>query len=88
MHIKNNDKVLTADDARIYLANLSESEFLELGAEDLAYIRPSADVGKSNRSAPYYSIYMADGQKLMDVTDYNEAINIIYGHDMEAICIQ
>jgi len=67
---------------RQILKNLSSHDFLHLGAQDMAYIRP---VQVHNREA--YMIYAADGTPLSVMESLDTAIVAVHVNEMEAITL-
>lgn len=60
---------------------LSEADFLRLGTDDVAYIKPVVD--KQGRQA--YAIFAADGEAMAVAASYALAEATIKQHDLEPL---
>lgn len=63
------------------ISPLSEADFLRLGADDVAYIKPVED--KSGKRA--YAIYAADGEAIAVAASYAVAEATIKQNDLEPL---
>ena len=66
-----------------FFRDLKSNDFLNLGMEEVAYIRPTRI---ENQTA--YVICAADGTTLSIVDSYENALGAIYSNDMSATTLQ
>lgn len=75
--------LLDRDAAKECLSSLSETNFKELGADHIAYIREMTLMGQKR-----FVTYRADGQKLSVTEDIKDALALIKVNDMEPVTLQ
>jgi hypothetical protein len=65
-----------------HLKQISTQDFLALGAQDIAYVRPVQAEGQRA-----YAIHAADGRSLAVVKSENQALATIRQNDLEAVMV-
>lgn len=75
MHTKN-------ESVRDFLKQLSSQEFLHVGIDQIAYVRP---IGENDNG--HYGVYAADGTQISVMDDYNKALASIHDHEMHAVTV-
>lgn len=73
---------MTLDEKNTFLRQLTENDFRDLGAENVAYIREVEFMGKA-----HYSVHSADGQALTLATTRDVALNAMAASDLEAVTL-
>lgn len=73
---------MTLEEKENFLRNLSENDFLTLGAPHIAYVREVEFMGQT-----HYSVHSADGKPLTLATSHDLAMTLIDNTDMEAVVI-
>ena len=68
---------------RDLLRSLSEQDFLEVGMNEIAYIRPV----QTDAVQKIYHICAADGSKLSVVNTMDRAVAAIYNNDMHLVTL-
>ncbi len=72
--------VITVEDA---LRKLSVQDFLNMGIDQIAYIKP-LEAGKSE---PGFAIHAADGRQISVIDSYMSAVALIHQNDMHAVTV-
>lgn len=73
---------MTLDEKNEFLRTLTEGDFRDLGAEDVAYVRETEFQGKL-----HYAVTSADGKALSLTTNRDMALNAIQSSDMEPVTL-
>ncbi len=70
--------ILKDNEAANILRNLTPQDFLSFGVQDVAYIKPVSNNGKTE-----YVVHGADGTPLSVVSSVSDATMLIHRNDME-----
>lgn len=73
---------MTLDEQNEYLRNISVTELLQMGTEDVAYVRPVDFMGQS-----HYSIHTADGNAISITSTLSNAEILIENCDWKMISL-
>lgn len=73
---------MTLEEKENFLRNLSENDFLTLGAPHVVYVREVEFLGNT-----HYSIHSADGKALTLANSHDLALSVISQTDMEAVVV-
>lgn len=71
----------TPDEVRNFLKKLSPQDFLKVGLNQIAYIRPVQD------GADTYSVHAADGTEIVTLDSMDLAIATIQCNDLHAVTV-
>jgi len=67
----------------VMLKNLSPSDLLVFGLNDVAYLRPAVVNGE-----PVFAIHAADGSQLALVANRDVGLAAMFQHDLEPVWLQ
>jgi hypothetical protein len=67
----------------VSLRRLSQSDWLDFGLNDLAYLRPTVVDGQ-----PVFAIHAADGSQLALATSRDVGVAAMRQHDLEPVSLQ
>lgn len=73
---------MTLDEKNVLLKKLDNSEFLQLGAPHIAYVREVEFLG-----GKHFAVHAADGSALSIAPSMDLAVSLIQGSDMEAVTL-
>lgn len=73
---------MTLDEQEKFLRNMTEDDFLALGAQHFVYVRPVEFLGKT-----HYSVHAADGKALTLANSRDLAEQVISKTDFEPVIL-
>jgi len=73
---------MTLDEKNQFLRTLSEGDFRDLGAENIAYVRETEFMGKV-----HYAITTADGKAQSLAPNFESAMNALQSSDLEPVTL-
>lgn len=73
---------MTLDEKNLYLRGLDAKDFLDLGADHIAYVREIEFLGK-----PHFAVHGADGQPLTIAPSHDLALHAISETALEIVTL-
>lgn len=73
------DKSLNQDDELAILKQLTAQDFLDVGIDQVAYIKP---IETDSKTAEHYSVHAADGSQLSIMDSYDTAVAAVRMNDL------
>ena len=67
----------------VLLKNLSPKDFLHVGVEQIAYIRP-VSVDENGKG---FAIHSADGRQITVMDSYSKAVAMVQQHDLHPVTV-
>lgn len=79
------DEYFSQDDELEVLKQLSAQDFLDVGLDQVAYIRPIINSGDNEG---YFSVHAADGSQLSVMDSYDTALAAVRMNDLYPVTLQ